>query len=52
MVSWYEGDLSMDQNISEVLGSAVPAHQFLLVDGICSMVSSKQFPVVEKDVSE
>ena len=52
IVSWYERDLGMDQCFAEVFGSAVPTHQFLVVDEICSWVSSKHFPVVENDVSE
>ena len=52
IVYWYEGDLGTDQSSSEVFGSAVPAHQFLLVDEICSRVSSNHFPVAENDVSE
>ena len=52
IVSWYEVDLGMDQCFSEVLGSAVPAHQFLLVDEVCSWVTTKHFPVEENNVSE
>ena len=52
MVSWYEGDLGTDQSFSEVLGSVVPAYQFLLVDESCGRVSSNHLPVAENDVSE
>ena len=40
----------MDQHVSEVWGSAVPTHQFLLVDKVHSGVSSKHFPVGKNDV--
>ena len=42
----------MDKNVSEVFWSAVPTHQFLLVDKIHSGVLSKHFPFAKNDVSK